>query len=183
MIELPAPYVLYLGDPSASAYAKTAIGLKDWAPEKCLSEYACGESSFTIGLPRLSLPDAAAQGARSLVIGVATAGGAIRPEWMPYLIEALEAGLDLVSGMHNRLNDQPELKRYRQPAWPQLIDVRVPPANIPIGTGIKRSRQAPADRRHRLRARQEIHRARARPRLSPHAAATAISARRARPAS
>jgi uncharacterized NAD-dependent epimerase/dehydratase family protein len=139
MIELPAPYVLYLGDPSASAYAKTAIGLKDWAPEKCLSEYACGESSFTIGLPRLSLPDAAAQGARSMVIGVATIGGAIPDEWMPDLVAALEAGLDLVSGMHNRLSDILVLRDTASRLGRTLFDVRVPPANIPIGTGRKRS--------------------------------------------
>ncbi len=139
MIELPTPYVLYLGDPASSAYAKTALGLKDWAPEKCLSEYACGDSAFTIGLPRLSLEQAVATGARSMVIGVATIGGGIPDEWMPDLVAALEAGLDLVAGMHTRLSDIPELKDTAERLGRTLFDVRVPPANIEIGNGQKRS--------------------------------------------
>ncbi len=38
-----------------------------------------------------------------MVIGVANMGGRILDSWMPSLVEALEAGLDLVGGMHTRL--------------------------------------------------------------------------------
>ena len=49
-------------------------------------------------------------GARSLVIGVANSGGFIAETWIPALVEALEAGLDIVSGMHARLADMPVLR-------------------------------------------------------------------------
>src|SRR3546814_7897201 len=35
---LPQPYLLFLGDIVEPAYAKTAFGLRDWAPERCRSE-------------------------------------------------------------------------------------------------------------------------------------------------
>ncbi len=139
MIELPAPYILFLGDPSSSAFAKTALGLKDWAPEKCLAEYACSESDFTIGLPRLGPSEAVARGARSMMIGVATIGGGVPDAWLPDLVAALEAGLDLVSGMHIRLADIPVLKDTAERHGRTLFDVRVPPSDIPIATGRKRS--------------------------------------------
>ena len=33
---LPYPYLLFLGDTTEAAYAKTAFGLRDWVPERCL---------------------------------------------------------------------------------------------------------------------------------------------------
>jgi uncharacterized NAD-dependent epimerase/dehydratase family protein len=73
------------------------------------------------------------------VIGVAAIGGAIGSNWIAALVEALEAGLDIAAGMHTRLNDQPELAAAAKRLGRKLIDVRVSPADLPIGTGLKRS--------------------------------------------
>src|SRR5262245_15893972 len=78
-------------------------------------------------------------GARSLLIGVANVGGRIVDSWIPSLVSALEAGLDIVSGMHARLEQTPVLKAAAERCKRRLIDVRVPPPNIPIATGRKRS--------------------------------------------
>jgi uncharacterized NAD-dependent epimerase/dehydratase family protein len=139
MIVLPSPYLLFLGDVPDKGHAKTAFGLRDWVPEKCIGELALPTAGVSTGLPAMSPAEAKANGARSLVIGVAASGGAIKPEWMPSLIDALEAGLDLVSGMHNRMADIPVLVETAQRLGRQLIDIRVPPADIPVGTGLKRS--------------------------------------------
>lgn len=138
-LHIPSPYLLFLGDVEVAGFAKTAFGLRDWAPEKCLGELALPTARITTGLAAMRPAEAAAKGAKSLVIGIASIGGAIKREWMPYLIEALEAGLDLVNGMHTRLNDQPELVALATRLGRNLIDVRVPPPRIPVGTGIKRS--------------------------------------------
>jgi uncharacterized NAD-dependent epimerase/dehydratase family protein len=55
------------------------------------------------------------------------------------LSEALEAGLDLVSGMHGRLAHHAKLKALAMRLGRRLIDVREPPAGIPIATGAKRT--------------------------------------------
>ncbi|PXA92418.1 DUF1611 domain-containing protein [Nostoc sp. 3335mG] len=136
---LPQPYLLFLGDTTIAGFAKTAQGLRDWAGDKCVGEFALPEATVTTGLARMRPAEAVAAGARALVIGVANAGGIIPPAWRPALVEALEAGLDIVSGMHVRLGDVPELAEAAQRLGRQLIDIRKPPASIPIGTGRKRS--------------------------------------------
>jgi len=100
---------------------------------------AAAGATVTTGLARLSPAEAVAKGAKSLVIGVANSGGFIAESWIPALREALEAGLNIVSGMHSRLTDIPSLRDTASRTGRRLIDVRDPPRDIPIGTGIKRS--------------------------------------------
>jgi uncharacterized NAD-dependent epimerase/dehydratase family protein len=57
------------------------------------------------------------------------------------LIAGLEAGLDIVSGMHGRLADHPLLREAAQRHGRRLIDIRTPPKDLPIATGRKRSGQ------------------------------------------
>ncbi len=138
-IRIPYPYLLFLGDVTEVGYAKTAFGLRDWAPEKCVGEYRLPTAQVSTGLAMMSPSEAYAKGARALVIGVASVGGAIKADWLPSLIEAIEAGLDIVSGMHHRLADLPELVEAARRLDRRLIDIRVPPSNLPVGNGIKRS--------------------------------------------
>jgi len=137
-LSLPSPYLLFLGDITQPEFAKTAFGLRDWAADKCVGEWACPAASITTGLPRLSPAEAKARGARAMVIGVANIGGVINASWLPSLLEALEAGLDLIGGLHTRLSEEPKLRAAAARFARQLIDVRVPPANIPVASGRKR---------------------------------------------
>jgi uncharacterized NAD-dependent epimerase/dehydratase family protein len=138
-LQLPQPYLLFLGDVTEIGFAKTALGLRDWAREQCVGELACSPDAVSAGLPKLTPAEARARGARSMIIGVATIGGQILDSWMPSLLEALEAGLDLVSGMHTRLADAPALKEAAERLHRRLIDVRTPPRDIPVASGRKRS--------------------------------------------
>ena len=139
MLSLPQPSLLFLGDIKEPSYAKTAFGLRDWAADSCVGEFACAGGEVTTGLPRLTPAEARARGARALVIGVANEGGVIARSWLPSLIEALEAGLDIISGMHVRLRDIPALAEAADRHGRRLIDVRTPPPGIPTATGRKRS--------------------------------------------
>ncbi len=136
---LPQPYLLFLGDVSFAPYAKTAFGLRDWAPERCVGEYALPAATVTTGLPSLTPAEAKARGARSMVIGVAAPGGEIPGAWVEVLIEALDAGLDVISGMHTRLASVPELAAAAARLGRRLIDIRRPPENIQVGSGRKRT--------------------------------------------
>ena len=136
--QLPYPYLLFLGDATEPAFAKTAFGLRDWIPERCVGEWACAEATVSTGLPRLTPAAARARGARGLVIGVANVGGVIGERWEPLLVEALEAGLDIVSGLHAKLADVPRLAAAAARCGRRLIDVRIPPPGIPVATGRKR---------------------------------------------
>ena len=135
---LPQPYLLFLGDTTEPGYAKTAFGLRDWAGDRCVGEWSCG-ATVTTGLSSLRPKEARARGARAMVIGVANTGGVIYGNWIPSLIEALESGLDLISGMHTRLSDTPQLKAAATRLGRRLIDIRTPPKTIPIASGRKRA--------------------------------------------
>jgi uncharacterized NAD-dependent epimerase/dehydratase family protein len=54
------------------------------------------------------------------------------------LCDALEAGLNIAAGVHTTLSSIPRLVETSNRTGRQLVDVRVPPPNIPVGTGIKR---------------------------------------------
>lgn len=139
LTDLPTPYLLFLGDTRERGFAKTAIGLRDWAPELCVAEWPLPGCEVTTGLPTMVPAAAREAGARALVIGVANGGGVLSPTWIPALVEALEQGLDLVSGLHHLLADVPELAAAAARHGRQLINVRVPPSGIPVASGRKRS--------------------------------------------
>jgi len=140
-LTLPQPYLLFIGDITVARYAKTAFGLCDWARDRCVGECVISSSAVTTGLPRMSPSEARREGARSLVIGAAPVGGGIAPAWVPMLVEALESGLDLISGLHPRLASEPEIAAAARKTGQRLIDVRTPPAGLSAGTGRKRSGQ------------------------------------------
>ena len=139
MTELPAPHLLFLGDVTNPLDAKTAMGLRDWRPERCIGQYRLPGCGVDLGLPEMDFSAAVTAGARSVVIGVAPSGGALKAEWVSALGEALDAGLSVVSGLHRKLSDEPALVSAAAASGQQLIDVRVPPASIPIACGRQRS--------------------------------------------
>jgi uncharacterized NAD-dependent epimerase/dehydratase family protein len=141
IMRLTQPYLLFLGDVTERPFAKTAFGLRDWAADLCIGEFALPSATVSAGLPALSPAEAFDRGARALVIGVAQRGGRIQGNWMPVLTQALEAGLDIVSGMHSRLTDYPQLTEAADRLGRRLFDVRVPPKDLPVATGRKRSGQ------------------------------------------
>lgn len=135
---IPSPYLLFLGDADDPVLAKTAFGLRDWAPERCHSQWRCN-GTVSLGLPELRPAAAFAAGARTLVIGVAPAGGRLPDQWIPLLVEAMEAGLDLAAGLHDRLSRHPALAEAALRLGRRLHDVREPGRAFPVGTGDKRS--------------------------------------------
>jgi uncharacterized NAD-dependent epimerase/dehydratase family protein len=139
MHDLPRPYLLFLGEATDHAYAKTAFGIRYWCPEDAIAQYHLPGGTIDLGLPDLDPAAAAAAGARSLLIGVAPIGGALSPIWIDVLLEAMAAGLDLVSGMHERLADHPVLAPAARDHKIRLHDLRVPAPSYPIATGRKRS--------------------------------------------
>ncbi len=138
-LALRKPYLLFVGDVDHPALAKTAYGIRDWAPDDCVAQWRLPGCVADLGLPEMRAAQAAAAGARSLLIGVAPTGGRIPDHWLPVLLEAIGTGLDLVAGLHTRLNGVPVLARAAKERGVRLVDVREPPAGLPVGTGVKRS--------------------------------------------
>jgi uncharacterized NAD-dependent epimerase/dehydratase family protein len=138
-VVLRTPYLLFLGDAPSAPYAKTAFGIRDWAPHACLGQMRLPGTTVDLGLPEMTPESAAAAGAGSFLIGVAPVGGKIPPEWTPILRRALAAGLDIVSGMHTPLAGIEGLAAEAKKTGAALVDVRIPKTSFEVGSGRKRT--------------------------------------------
>lgn len=132
------PYLLFTGDATDNGDAKTAFGLRDWVRDAVVGQWRLPAGTVDLGLPMLDPVTAHAAGARSMVVGIAPVGGALPPAWQPSLLAALEAGLDLVSGLHTRLGDLPLIAETAARLGRQLHDVRHSTRRFPAGTGARR---------------------------------------------
>jgi len=136
---IPSPYLLFLGDAPDPLAAKVAQGIRDWRPEMSVGQMRLPGCRADMGLADMDIAQAVDAGAKTLVVGVANRGGEISPAWIAVLLQALEAGLDLASGLHNLLRDQPDLADLATRLGRQLHDVRIPDRPYPIATGRRRS--------------------------------------------
>ncbi|MEL6127352.1 MAG: N-acetyltransferase DgcN [Pseudomonadota bacterium] len=136
---IQSPYLLFLGDAPDALAAKVAQGIKDWRPSASVGQLRLPGCNADMGLPDMTVPEAVAAGARTLVIGVANRGGVISPAWIAVLKEALAAGMDIASGLHNLLRDEPELVATAEAHGRALHDVRIPSVQYPIANGKKRT--------------------------------------------
>ena len=138
IMKIRTPYLLFLGEAGNNLETKTANGLAYWRPELCTGQWRLPNCAADAGLQDMMPAEAVRSGARSLVIGVAPTGGRLPPAWIPALSGAIRSGLDIVSGLHARLTDIPELVDMAQRHGRRLVDVRVPPGGISVASGQKR---------------------------------------------
>ena len=133
MIE--APFLLYLGHSTDPVGIKPSRGLATFRTRDCVGEFRHDGCPLTLGLPRRTMEEAAARGARTLVLGIAHPGGAMAPSLVEDAHAALMAGMNVASGLHHRLRDVPSLVALAEARGLSLIDVRDPPKDIRVGTG------------------------------------------------
>jgi uncharacterized NAD-dependent epimerase/dehydratase family protein len=136
---IPTPYLLFLGDAADPLAAKVAQGIRDWRPEFAVGQLRLEGCKADLKLPDMTIDEAVAAGVKTMVVGVANRGGIISKTWMTVLAKALESGLDLASGLHNLLRDEPELVRIAEKHGRELHDVRVPSVKYPIANGERRT--------------------------------------------
>jgi uncharacterized NAD-dependent epimerase/dehydratase family protein len=137
-MHISQPYLLFLGDAPDDLAAKTARGIHHWRPEVCVGQLSLPGCKTTLGLPELTVEQAAAQGAATMVVGVANRGGIIGEAWRDVFRDALAAGLDIAAGLHQRLNDLPELVELAHEYGRVLHDVRHPTETFPVAHGVRR---------------------------------------------
>ena len=136
---IKTPYLLFLGDAPDQLAAKVAQGIKDWRPENAVAQFRMAGCNADLGLADMTLDQAKAAGAKTLVIGVANRGGVISAAWKEVLVAALDAGFDIASGLHNLLRDEHDLVAVANAQGRRLFDVRVPTEEYPIANGVPRT--------------------------------------------
>ncbi len=74
-------------------------------------------------------------GATAVLIGIAPPGGRLPPEWRGWLRTAIERGLEIWSGLHTFVSDDPELGPLARERGVRILDARKPPPDLPIADG------------------------------------------------
>ena len=87
----------------------------------------------------MDMAQGAAAGARTLVLGIANSGGTFGPGLIDDAAAALEVGMNVAAGLHQRLRDEPRLVALAAEHGLELFDVRDPPHDLPVGTGRPRA--------------------------------------------
>ncbi|MGH6781659.1 MAG: DUF1611 domain-containing protein, partial [Sphingomonadaceae bacterium] len=100
---------MFLADAPDFGWAKTAAGIWQWRRERCKGQLRLPGCGVDLGLPDLRPAQAQAQGIRTMIIGIANDGGTISRAWISSIVDALQAGLDVASGLHEALADVPEI--------------------------------------------------------------------------
>ena len=138
-MQIATPYLMFLGDVPDTLAAKTAYGIKDWRPEWCVGQMRLPGCAADLGIPDMTLAEALAKGCRTLVIGVVNAGGVLPDHWVKEIVAAIEAGLDVASGLHVKLGTVPAIAEAAARRGRQLHDVRHTDERFPTGKGTKRA--------------------------------------------
>jgi uncharacterized NAD-dependent epimerase/dehydratase family protein len=122
------------GDPH---FGKTARGVMRYRPEDVavlLDSQSDADSVDGFPLVR-TVADAMAYGPTTALVGVATQGGRFPPAWRELLKDCLRAGLDLESGLHEFVSNDPELIELAAAHGVELRDLRKPPPGLDVPSG------------------------------------------------
>ncbi|HEY5349451.1 MAG TPA: DUF1611 domain-containing protein [Candidatus Lustribacter sp.] len=124
--------------------AKTAHGVIAYGSDETVGvvDPSCGGSRVSDVVPYLqsrapivsTVDEGLALGPTALLVGTAPQGGALPPSWRAEILRAIDARLEIVSGLHDMLGEDEEFKRAAQRAGTTIWDVRKPPA-VPLFSG------------------------------------------------
>ncbi len=140
LLEIPRPYLIFVGDNLEPLDVKTGVGILEWRPDWCMGQYRF-ETGCDLGLPDFLPSAAAAAGAATMVIGGASFGGGLPDNWEAAVAEAIGAGLNVASGLHDKLNARPHLVEQAAANGVRLFDIRSLPPGFkpPVASGMRRT--------------------------------------------
>lgn len=138
-MNISPPYLLFIGDASDPLSIKMARSAADWCPDQCVGEFALPGCTVTTGLSKMGIQEGANAGAKSFVLGFANSGGTLDPAWIPAILAAMDVGLDIISGLHEKLTNFDPIVNKANSLNRKLTDIRHPSDKFKTGTGRKRS--------------------------------------------
>ena len=138
-MKIEKPYLVFLGEADNLDDAKTATGIIKWIPEHCKGQYRMSDKTISVGLPDVSLEEAVGLGIKTLVVGCVSHGGIIPENWKNIFATALKQGLNVASGMHEKLSNDVRLKKIAEDNNKKIYDFRYQEQKYPLGSGEKRT--------------------------------------------
>jgi len=126
-------------------HGKTAVGVIRYGPDEVVAVIDSTQAGGNVSsiLPGRDIPivarldEALAMTPRpdTLLIGIAPTGGRLPASWRAVILEAIRAGLDVHSGLHTFLGDDPELASAATATGTQIVDYRRPPDRMETAVG------------------------------------------------
>ena len=129
--------VLAEGKSADPHYGKTARGVIRYSPHPVVAVLDSTRAGETMeGIPVVgTVDDAIRFGPDTAIVGVATQGGRFPPAWRELLKSSIANGLDVESGLHEFISDDPELSELAATHDVELRDLRKPPPGLSVPTG------------------------------------------------
>lgn len=137
-MEIRKPYLMFLGDAPDQLAVKMAQGVVDWRRDWCIGQLRLEGCKADVGLADMTIAEATAAGAQTMVIGAVNAGGVLPDHWVDTIVAALDAGLDIASGLHRRLGSVPAIAAAAERNGRTLFDVRFSDQTFATGKGTRR---------------------------------------------
>lgn len=136
---LKPPYLLFIGDVPDMLAAKTAQGVVDWRPERVCGQMRLEGCQADLGVKDVTIEEAVEMGAKTFVVGAVNSGGTLKETWIEYIVKAINAGMDVASGLHVRLGSIPEIAEAAKGKAVELHDLRQSDVKFGTGKGTKRT--------------------------------------------
>ncbi len=127
--------------------AKTAVGVLRYGEQDVVAVLDRDNAGTTVGdhLPDVDATDVPVvehvddtPAFDALLIGIAPIGGGFDESWRPDVRAAIEAGADVVSGLHYFLDEDEEFRALADEHGVELTDVRRPPEDLTVAEGVAR---------------------------------------------
>jgi len=142
---MSAPTFLIIADGKfAVETAKTATSAVRYLPERVVAVLDASQAGRTChdvlgfggAIPIVAtIEEGFARDPRAILIGIAPTGGALPPAWRDWILAAIDRGLEVWSGLHTYLSDDPELAARARARGVRIFDLRKPPAQLPVSNG------------------------------------------------
>jgi uncharacterized NAD-dependent epimerase/dehydratase family protein len=118
-------------------FGKTARGVLRYRPQDVVAVLDSSRAGTELeGKPVVgSVEDALRYAPTVALVGVATQGGRFPPAWRELLQDSIRAGLDVESGLHEFISDDPDLAALARAHGVELRDLRKPPPGLNVPTG------------------------------------------------
>ena len=136
---MAARRILILGEGFSddAHYGKTMRGIVRYGPDPVVAILDSKRpGAIHEGIPIVgAVEDALPYEPTVAVVGVATQGGRFPPAWRELLKQCIAAGLDVESGLHEFVSEDPELTELALERGVELRDLRKPPEGLSVPTG------------------------------------------------
>ncbi len=136
-MNIPTPYLVFIGDAADYKQAKVAFGVSEWRPELCTGQISLTGCKVDLGLPDQSIDQAVASGAKTFLIGISPYSTTLPKEYEDIIHSAINSGLHIANPLHGSLPQS--IIDHAADKGVEIYNFRHRTQSYPKGNGEKRS--------------------------------------------